>query len=308
MARFATLDVGTNTVLLLVAETDGSGFRPVIERAEITRLGKGVDKTGRLSEESLEATVRAISRFASEARELGASEIACIATSASRDAANGQEFLARLRSEAGIEAEIISGEIEAELTYLSAARDVGTDKPIAVLDIGGGSTELVIGTTERVSFKRSFDIGSVRLTERFIRSDPPSPSEHEEMRRYVDSVLAEAPPAPEGFRFVGVAGTVTTVCAVARSIAPYDSQRVHLSRLGLGEVRAETDRYFRLDLAQKRELAGMEPKRADVIAAGALILERAMVRMGAEEVIVSDRGIRWGLLYHRFGKALASQR
>jgi exopolyphosphatase/guanosine-5'-triphosphate,3'-diphosphate pyrophosphatase len=308
MPRYATLDVGTNTVLLLVAEAAGDRFRPVVERAEITRLGKGVDKTGRLDAESLEATVSAITRFAAEARSLGAAEIACVATSASRDASNGSEFRERVRREAGVEAEIISGDLEAELTYLSATRDVGTELPVAVLDIGGGSTELVIGHEGSVQFKRSFNVGSVRLTERFVRNDPPSASERAEMQRYVDEVFSEAPPAPAGFRFVGVAGTVTTVCAVSRGIAPYDSEKVHLSKLTRQEVERETDRYFRLSVAEKRALSGMEPKRADVIAAGALILERAMVRLGADEAIVSDRGIRWGLLYHRFGKALSSGR
>lgn len=308
MPRYATLDVGTNTVLLLVAEPDGSAFRPVVERAEITRLGKGVDQTGRLAQDSLEATVSAISRFAAEARALGAVEIACVATSASRDAANGAEFLDRVRREAGVEAEIISGNLEAELTYLSAARDVDVRRPIAVLDIGGGSTELVIGHAGQVHFKRSFNLGSVRLTERFVKSDPPQPAERAQLQRFVDEAFAEAPLPPPGFQFVGVAGTVTTVCAVSRGIAPYDSERVHLSRLGLEEVRRETERYFRLSVAEKRALAGMEPKRADVIAAGSLILERAMERLGASEAIVSDRGIRWGLLYHRFGKALATGR
>lgn len=305
MQRFATLDIGTNTVLLLVAEPDGARFRPVVERAEITRLGKGVDRTGRLADEAIEATVAAVTRFAEEARALGASEIACVATSASRDAANGAVFRERLQREAGVTAEIISGDLEAALTYRSATREVGTGAPLAVLDIGGGSTELVLGDAGQVRFQKSFDIGSVRLTERFVRSDPPAAAEQEAMAGYVDGILAEAPSPPPGFRLVGIAGTVTTVYAVRHGIEPYDSTRVHLATMPFDEVRAERERYFALTVEQRRALRGMEPKRADVIAAGALILERAMARLGASEVVVSDRGIRWGLLYERFGKALS---
>ncbi|MGI5865188.1 MAG: diol dehydratase reactivase ATPase-like domain-containing protein [Myxococcales bacterium] len=308
MPRFATLDIGTNTVLLLVAEADGPRFRPVVERAEITRLGKGVDKTGRLAEDRIEATVSTVARFAAEARSLGAEQIACVATSASRDAANGQEFLARLEREAGVSAEIIGGDLEAQLTFLSAERELGGDRPLAVLDIGGGSTELVIGAGGKVAFAHSFDIGSVRLTERFLRSDPPSPDEQAALQRFIDETLAKAPCPPAGFRFVGIAGTVTTVLAVSRGIDPYDPARVHLAAMPFAEVHAERERYFSLTVDELRRLPGMEPKRADVIAAGALILERAMVRLGAPEVIVSDRGIRWGLLYQRFGTALGDAR
>ncbi|MBI5548181.1 MAG: Ppx/GppA family phosphatase [Deltaproteobacteria bacterium] len=305
MSRFATLDVGTNTVLLLVAEARAGRFVPVVERMEITRLGRGVDRSGRLAEDAIEETVLAVARFAAEARALGAQDIACVATSAARDAANGSVFLERVRRQAGLTAEIIPGELEARLSFEAATRDLGDSIPRVVLDIGGGSTELVYGERGQVTFKHSFDLGSVRLTERFVRSDPPHREERESMRRELDRAFAQLPPPPAGFTLVGVAGTVTTVCAVARGIDPYDAERVHLARLGAEEVRHEVERYFSLDLAARRALKGMPAKRADVIAAGSLILERVLTRLGAAEVVVSDRGIRWGLLYHRFGHALA---
>jgi exopolyphosphatase/guanosine-5'-triphosphate,3'-diphosphate pyrophosphatase len=306
MARFATLDIGTNTVLLLVAEPKDGRFVPVAERMEITRLGRGVDKSGRLAPEAMDDTVGAVVRFAAEARSLGAEQIACVATSASRDAANGPEFLARLKAEAGVVAEIISGDLEAELSYAIAARELGAERPLIVLDIGGGSSEFVFGQGGHVTFKHSFDVGSVRLTERHLRRDPPTADERAEISRALDALFARLPPAPAGFQLVGIAGTVTTVCAVARGVDPYDANLVHLARLSRAEVDAELDRYFRLDLAGRRALKGMHPKRADVIAAGTMILERAMAKLGASEVIVSDRGIRWGLLYHRFGGALGA--
>jgi exopolyphosphatase / guanosine-5'-triphosphate,3'-diphosphate pyrophosphatase len=306
MRRFATFDVGTNTVLLLVAEARGAAFVPVIERMEITRLGRGVDQTGRLAPEAIVDTVGAIARFAAEARALGAEAISCVATSAARDAANGAEFVARVEREAGVAVEIIPGELEAELAYASAERELGAEAPLCVLDIGGGSTELVFGRGGAVQLKRSFDLGSVRLTERFARADPPAAGERRAMERLLDEAFAELPALAPGSRLVGIAGTVTTVCAVSRAVDPYDASRVHLARLPAAEVRRECDRYFALDLAARRALPGMHPKRADVIPAGALILLRAMERLGASEVVVSDRGIRWGLLYHRHGSALGA--
>lgn len=307
MARYATLDVGTNTVLLLVAEATGGQFKPVLERMEITRLGRGVDKTGRLADEAVEDTVRAIARFAAEARQAGAAGIACVATSAARDAQNGREFLERVQREAGLTPEIIPGGLEAQLSYQAATRDLGTSTPMVVLDIGGGSTEFVFGQGEQVTFEHSFNVGSVRLTERHVRADPPAPGERAAMAAALDAEFAKLPAPPPGFQLVGIAGTVTTICAVARGIDPYDAERVHLARLSHDEVAEACERFFRLDLSGRRALAGMPAKRADVIAAGSLILERAMARLGAREVIVSDRGIRWGLLYHRFGAALTEQ-
>jgi exopolyphosphatase/guanosine-5'-triphosphate,3'-diphosphate pyrophosphatase len=307
MARFATLDVGTNTVLLLVAEPEGGSFKPIVERAEITRLGKGVDRTGELAPEALEATLSAIERFSDEARKLGVDKIACVATSAARDARNGKLLLDGIRERAGVDAEIITGALEAELNFQSAAREVGGNEALAVLDIGGGSTELVVGKAGKVTFSHSFDLGAVRLTERMVRHDPPSKAELFEMGQMIDWTFVSAPKLPAGCRFVGVAGTVTTVFTVSRGIEPYDAKQVHLARMPFKEVRAVRERFFSLDIAGRRKLKGLEDKRADVIPAGALILERVMERLGAHELIVSDRGIRWGLLYHRFGSALEGE-
>ena len=265
MPRFATLDVGTNTVLLLVAEADGARFRPVVERMEITRLGRGVDQSGHLAEAAVDDTVAAIARFAGEARALGAAEIACVATSAARDAANGAAFLARVQREAGLAAEIIDGDLEAQLSYEAAERDLGVDRPLVVLDIGGGSTEIIFGERSKVSYKRSFDLGSVRLTERHISHDPPSDSERAAIRASVDQGLAALPAPPAGFALVGVAGTVTTISAVARGIDPYDADRVHLSRLTIsrGARRARALLRARPRRAQAPEGDAREARRRD---------------------------------------------
>jgi len=298
---FGAIDVGTNSVLLLVARREADGtFSPVRERAEITRLGKGVDATGQLSAENLARTAEVVGQFATEARALGAAKIACVATSAARDARNGAEFFAAVKAKAQLEPEIISGDEEAKLSYLAAERDFGSG-PKVVLDIGGGSTEFIFGSQGAVGFRRSFDLGSVRLTERHVRGDPPSAAERAAVESALDAAFAALPARPPDAEVVGIAGTVTTVFAVQRGIAPYESARVHGQVLSRAEVQACADRLWSLPLAARSELAGMQPKRADVMPAGASVLARALHALGAEAVRVSDRGVRWGLLYARFG-------
>jgi exopolyphosphatase/guanosine-5'-triphosphate,3'-diphosphate pyrophosphatase len=301
--RFASIDIGTNSVLLLVAErgTDGR-FVPVLERAEITRLGRGVDRTRTLAAEAIEDTVAVLERYAAEAREAGATQIVATATSAARDCSNGGEFLSAVLRRAGVKVEIISGDEEARLSFASAFADFGREGPLVVIDIGGGSTELIFGDAAgAITYRRSFDVGSVRLTERWVTSDPVSPIERARLTGHLDQTFSALPIPAAGFQLVGVAGTVTTVCAVARAIEPYDPAQIHGARLTLAEVAAVVERLCTVPLAHRRTLPGLQPKRADVIPAGALILEAAARRLGAAGVRVSDHGLRWGLLADRFG-------
>ncbi|HVE85897.1 MAG TPA: Ppx/GppA phosphatase family protein [Myxococcales bacterium] len=305
MTRYAAIDVGTNSVLLLVAEKRDGRFAAVAERAEITRLGRGVDRTRTLSPEGMEATLRCLEAFAAEARALGAGELVVTATSAARDAANGQHFLEAARARAGVAVEIISGDEEAELSFAAARADFGAlepGRPLVVLDIGGGSTEFVYGVTE-VSYRRSFDAGSVRLTERFVTAHPIPPQEREAIRRHLRDAFAPLPPPPAGARLVGIAGTVTTLYAVEHRVEPYDAARVHGQPLSRAELAALVERLCGASLEERRRMPGLQPGRADVICAGALILEAAMDRLGATTCTVSDRGVRWGLLARRFGGA-----
>jgi exopolyphosphatase / guanosine-5'-triphosphate,3'-diphosphate pyrophosphatase len=304
--RFATIDVGTNTVLLLVAERQGGGLRAVRERAEITRLGRGVDAAGTLRPEAIRDTVAVLSEYAAEARGLGARDIACVATSAARDARNGADFFAAARATAGLEPEVISGDEEARLVYLTAWRDFGGGaggRPLAVLDVGGGSTEFIVGEGPAPRARVSLQAGAVRLTERHVRADPLPPADLAALRRATRAALdplGALPPAP-GARLVGVAGTVTTLSAVVQALPRYDGEKVHGSALSLGEVEALAERLAALPVAARAALPGMEPKRADVIVAGALVVAEAMRRTGFDSLTVSDRGVRWGLLYDRFG-------
>jgi exopolyphosphatase / guanosine-5'-triphosphate,3'-diphosphate pyrophosphatase len=304
--RVATIDVGTNTVLLTVAERRGRTFHPVVERAEITRLGRGVDRTGRLDPAAIADTVAVIARYAAEARSLGATRIAAVATSAARDAANGAEFFEAARAAAGIVPEIIPGGEEARLVHLSAWGDFGAPgRRLAVLDVGGGSSEVTWGDGPSPEGRRSFQMGAVRLTERTDPADPPSADDLARMRAAARGALGEMGAirdsgAFSGARLVAVAGTVTTLAAVAQALPAYDAVRVHGSTLSREDLEALVVRLAALSTAERASLPGMEPKRADVIVAGAVLVETAMELGGFAELTVSDRGVRWGLLHDRF--------
>lgn len=296
MPRFASIDIGTNSVLLLVAERGPQGtFTPVLERAEITRLGRGVDQRRTLAPEAIADTLAVLEAYARDARALGVQEIAATATSAARDASNGPTFLAEVKARTGISVELIAGDEEARLSFASAWADFGRMGPLVVLDIGGGSTEFIYGdATGAVTWRKSYDVGSVRLTERWGAQRAP-------LIDQLNETFAPLPPPPPGFLLVGVAGTVTTVCAVAKKIEPYDPLRVHGAVLSAAELQKTTDLLWSLQLETRRTLPGLQPKRADVIPAGAQVLLTAAQRLGATAVCVSDRGLRWGLLVDRFG-------
>ncbi len=302
MTRYAAIDVGTNSVLLLVAERQADGrLVAVEERAEITRLGRGVDATKRLDPAAMEETLRVLEAYAKDARELGATGLVVSATSAARDASNGQAFLDAALARAGVRVEIISGEEEARLSFASASADFGGQGPLVVLDIGGGSTEFISGDAAgRLAWRQSFDVGAVRLTERLLEGDPPAEAELAAARALLAETFAGLPPVAPGSRLVGVAGTVTTLCAVARTIEPYDATLVHGATLSRDDVAQTVRRLASLPVRLRRTLPGLQPRRADVIVAGGLVLEAAMDALGAGEVLVSDRGLRWGLLADRF--------
>ncbi len=302
MSRFAAIDVGTNSVLLLVAERQPDGrLVAVAERADITRLGQGVDQSKRLSPEAIETTLKAVERYAQEARELGAKGIVVSATSAARDAINGRDFIDGARARAGVDVEIISGVEEARLSFSSAHADFGGQHPLVVLDIGGGSTEFIYGNPAgEITFRHSFDVGSVRLTERHVKTDPPSQAELDAIDAMLAEQFASLPRPPAGFQMVGVAGTVTTLAAVARRVAPYDPDLIHGAILSMDDVNTTLHRLASLPTHLRKTVPGLQPKRADVIVAGALVFRAAMRALGVAEVTVSDRGLRWGLLADRF--------
>lgn len=304
--KTAALDVGTNSVLMLVAEVrPGGEVIAVRDLARVTRLGQGVDQTGALAPEACERTIATIAEFAGIARSLGVSEILTAATSALRDARDGARFIEEVKERTGVTLAVISGEQEAELNYIAAIRGLGLDpgRGLLIVDIGGGSTEFIRNEPPAPLGMQSLRIGSVRLTERIIRHDPPTAGERQVVHDEIDSAIATL--GWDGFwplDLVGVAGTVTTICTLALGLSDYDAAIVHGARLSRAQVAEVVERLFVLTVAERSRLPGMMPGRADVICAGAAILLRAMDYFRQDQVIVSDRGVRWGLIYRELAE------
>lgn len=294
----ATIDIGTNTTLLLLAKTAGAAAVEVIEeRAEITRLGRGIGGDGALRPEGIAKTLDALRGFADLARAQGAA-IFAVGTEALRRAPNAGEFLGAAAAILGGEVEVIDGAREAELTFravLAAFPDLRRGA-LVVVDIGGGSTEIVAARDGRPTFQISLPLGSVRLTEQHVRHDPPTPDEVVAVAQAIDAALAGVPLPGRAGTLVGVAGTVTSLAAMAQSLASYDPARVHGYVLSREVLAQQIDRLRRATQAERERMAGLDPRRADVILAGAVILARIAHAAGMAEVRVSDRGIRWGLL------------
>jgi exopolyphosphatase/guanosine-5'-triphosphate,3'-diphosphate pyrophosphatase len=298
-SRVATIDIGTNSVLLLVAARDGQHVRPLVERATITRLGEGVDRTGELAPAAVERTLACLREYAAEIARWDVDAVAAVGTSAMRDAAGSEVFCDVAEAVLGTRPSVISGEREAQLTFDGALIGLEPEGVLAVFDIGGGSTEIIVGARVgrgrgTLARAKSLDIGAVRLTERHVRHDPPLPSELEAIRKDVRAALRHAP-SMRGRPLVGVAGTVTTLTAFAHGLAPYDARLVHgavLSRLALGEAVATL---AATPLDERRKLAAIDPKRADVIVAGGILAEELCDAADADRWIASDRGVRWGL-------------
>ncbi|MGI9157799.1 MAG: exopolyphosphatase [Marmoricola sp.] len=298
MTRVAAVDCGTNSVRLLVADVGPEGKVDVHREMRIVRLGQDVDRAGVLAPEAIERTRVALVEFAASCDRLQVEATRMVATSATRDAGNRDEFTAMVQEALGVAPEVIDGPLEAELSFLGAtARLDSSNGPFLVMDIGGGSTEVVLGTSS-VQASRSVDIGCVRLTERYLHSDPPTVAEIAAARAaVVDAVeLVRAVVSVEQARTaVGLAGSVTTVAALALGLPSYDSKAIHLSRLDARQVRDVTTSLLAQSREQRSGLAVVHPGRVDVIAAGALILCTLMDELELPEVLISEADILDGI-------------
>jgi len=314
MPRVAAIDCGTNSIRLLVAELtprhDGTvDLRDLHREMRIVRLGQGVDATGEFAPEALERTRAALVAYAEVVRREGVERTRMVATSASRDARNRDAFFGMVRDTLGVDAEVISGDEEANLSFIGAVGNLDpADGPFVVVDVGGGSTELVVGTVEdgkaTVQAARSVDVGSVRITERCLVGDPPTDDEVAEARRVATGILDEAFDAVpvEGVRtWVGVAGTVTTLSAVALRLAEYDPEAVHLSRLTNEDLHRVAAELLSMSREQRRSHRAIHPGRIDVIGGGALIVDvlarELRSRAGVTELVVSEHDILDGIAH-----------
>ena len=344
--RVAAIDCGTNSIRLLIADITpesggaqrdterGNGATDTVKLAPLTdvtrqmrivRLGEGVDRTGRLSPAALRRTMAALAEYAALIAEARPEAVRMVATSATRDAANSQEFTDRVRAILGVAPEVISGDDEAWLSFTGATRELAgppraaagsCPPPYLVTDIGGGSTEFILGGPGEAGLRdgmsrdqligRSVNIGCVRMTERHLHGDPPLPAEIAATIKDIDAALelvAETVPAEKARTLVGLAGSVTTVAGIALGLGEYDSARIHHSRISAARVHEIADELLAMTRAERAAIPVMHPGRVDVIGAGALILDRIMTRFGFAEVLVSEHdildGIAWSIAVPR---------
>jgi exopolyphosphatase/guanosine-5'-triphosphate,3'-diphosphate pyrophosphatase len=298
--RVAAIDCGTNSIRLLIADIDGNNFREVVRDMEIVRLGQGVDETGQFHPDAIARTLAAVDKFAAEIAKRGVEKIRFCATSATRDATNRHLFVDGVRERLGIELEVISGDEEAALSFAGAIKDLDpSNGPFLVVDIGGGSTEFVFGTST-VEAARSVNIGCVRMTERHIASDPATAQQIELARTDIQAAIAQAAavvPITKAKTLVAVAGTATTVAAAALDLPEYDRYAIHLSRISAQQTHDAATMFATSTREQRLALGYMHPGRVDVIAAGSLVLSEIIKATGATEFVASESDILDGMAF-----------
>ena len=303
MAKYAVIDIGTNSIKFHVAEKDANGqWSVALDEANISRLGEGLQATGKISPEAMDRNVRAVVDMVRRAREHKVSEIAAVGTMCLRTAQNAQEFVARVKDACDVTVEIIPGEEEARLAYLAVKSGIGLEKgKLVIFDTGGGSTEFIFGKDEGIEKRFSLNVGAVRYTEHILVSDPVTPDELK------NAIAAVKQDFAKDLQFdgtvdalVGMGGTVTNLSAVKHQLAQYDPDIIQGSVLSLAEIERQIALYQSKTITERREIVGLQPKRADVILAGAIIVSVIMKKAGVNDFTVSDRGLRHGLIVDRF--------
>ena len=298
--RVAAIDCGTNSIRLLIADVQGENFREVIREMEIVRLGQGVDQTGEFHPDAIARTLAAVDKFALEITRRGVEKIRFCATSATRDATNRDLFIEGVKSRLGIAPDVISGEEEARLSFAGATKDL-TDSlaPFLVIDIGGGSTEFVIGN-RNVESAKSVNIGCVRMAERHLKSDPATISEIESAQKDIKTAITEANQVVDiksAKSLIAVAGTATTVAAAALDLPQYDRYAIHLSRISATKTHEVSEMFLKMNRSQRAALGYMHPGRVDVIGAGSLVLSEIVKAVGANEFIACESDILDGIAF-----------
>lgn len=300
--RVAVIDIGTNSTRLLIADVEGSDVREVERVTTVTNLGRGVEHSGNLCTDAVDGVCGVIGDYKARYEELGAERVLAIATSAVRDAVNGDAFIAELRERFEMDARLLTGEEEARLTYLGATAQREGDETLLVFDIGGGSTELIVGEGDDVKFQTSLQAGTIRHSERHLTSDPPDAHELEDLAHDVRQVIDRA---MEGqcrgdgcLRAIAVAGTPTSMAAIDQELEPYDPSRVHGHRLAMPKVQRMLSRLASLPLAERLRVPGLHPGRAPTIVAGSVILVQVMRAFDLDEIEVSERDILHGSALH----------
>ena len=298
--RVAAIDCGTNSIRLLIADVQGDNFREVIRDMEIVRLGQGVDQTGEFHTDAISRTLVAVDKFANEITKRGVEKVRFCATSATRDAKNRDLFINGVKARLGVTPEVISGEEEAALSFAGATKDLPNSiSPFLVIDIGGGSTEFVLGA-QKVAQAKSVNIGCVRMSERHFKSDPATQSEIESARKDIQSAINQAAQVVDikaAKSLIAVAGTATTVAAAALELPVYDRYAIHLSRISAEQTHEVSERFLKLTRKERAALGYMHPGRVDVIGAGSLVLSEIIKAVGAKEFIACESDILDGIAF-----------
>jgi exopolyphosphatase / guanosine-5'-triphosphate,3'-diphosphate pyrophosphatase len=295
--RVAVVDIGTNSTRLLISDVKDGRVSEIERRTTVTNMGRGVDHTGLLCSDAVEDVCSVIAEYKAHYEEMGSERVAAIATSAVRDAANGEAFIAELRERFDLDARLLTGEEEARLTFLGATAQRPAEEPTLVFDIGGGSTELVVGSRREVAFHTSLQAGAIRQSERHLSSDPPDPHELEDLAAEIRVLIeraVEAQPEERPSKAIAVAGTPTSLAAIDQELEPYDRDRVHGYRLAMRPIQRMLSRLSSLPLAERLRVPGLHPGRAPTIVAGTVILVQVMRAFALEEIEVSELDILQG--------------
>jgi exopolyphosphatase / guanosine-5'-triphosphate,3'-diphosphate pyrophosphatase len=303
VTRFATIDVGTNSVKFHVGEREADGtWETVADRAEVTRLGEGLDDTGRLGAEPIARTVEAIAGMATEAEQDGVEAIAAVGTAGMRIASNADELIEAVRERTGIEIEVIPGEEEARLAYVAATSSLGVSSGnVVVFDTGGGSSQFTFGAPRTIEDQFSVNVGAARYTERFGLDRAVSADVVAEARAAIGADLSRLDGRPTPDVLIGLGGGITNMAAVKHGLERYDPDVVQGTELDAGEVDRQIELYRTRSADERREIVGLQPKRAEVMLAGACIVRTVLEKLGRDSLVVSDRGLRHGLIVERFG-------
>ncbi len=300
LKRVASIDIGTNTILLLIAEMEGGKIKPLFERETISRLGEGVQKNGVLLQAAMDRGVQTLARYLKQCRKMEVQKIFAAGTSALREAKNSGDFLKMVEEKLKFPIEVISGEEEAQLSYLAVAKDLKeVKKPILVVDVGGGSTEFILGKGDRITQWVSLPLGSVRFTEQFLLSDPVQEGEWEKMVREIQKLLMDIPHSKEPLSMVAVGGTATTLVSVEQGLKKFIFKKIHHFSLNKEALSNQLLLYRSKTNNERRKIPGLPPARADVVLAGGTILYMAMEDLQCPSILISCHGMRYGLLYKR---------
>ena len=305
LKRVAIIDIGSKSIKFFVGEKQEDGtIKTLLDTNDIAALGEGLSKTGRISDEALERNAQSVKNFAEKAKELEAEKIVAVGTMALRSAENSADFVARVKELCGVELKVLSGEEEAQYSYVAVMSGIegAADADLVTMDTGGGSTEFVFGTAGKIVRKFSLNVGAVRFTEQYLSQMPVAAEKLAEAQAQIKKELSEGGVSGPVKFLVGMGGTVTSMASVKHKMAKYDPDVIQGSTLTLEDINAQIADYAAKTLDQRREIVGLQPKRADVILAGACIVKAVLELTGASERTVSDRSLRHGLMYELFKK------